>query len=173
METTMFQDLEARGRNWHKVLPSVLWALQTNINRATRDMLFNLVYGAEVVLPPEIYPESARVAYFNAEDQAEARDLDANLLEERHNTALSNVRKYQASLKKYYNKSVVQIELNIRDLVLKKDIHTKDKHKFSTPSEGLFIIVDIAAPGAYVLAKVDGGMLPNTCNADQLCKYYV
>jgi hypothetical protein len=173
MKTTMFQDLEARGRNWHKELPSVLWALQTNINRATRDMLFNLVYGAEVVLPLEIYLESARVAYFNAEDQAEARELDANLLEERHNTALSNVRKYQASLKKYYNKSVVQIELNIRDLVLKKDIHTKDKHKFSTPSEGLFIIVDIAAPGAYVLAKVDGGMLPNTCNADQLCKYYV
>jgi hypothetical protein len=173
METTMFQDLEARGRNWHKELPSVLWALQTNINRATRDMLFNLVYGAEVVLPPEIYLESARVAYFNAEDQAKARDLDANLHEERHNTSLSNVRKYQASLKKYYNKSVVQIELNIRDLVLKKDIHTKDKHKFSTPWEGLFIIVDIAAPGAYVLAKVDGGMLPNTCNADQLCKYYV
>jgi hypothetical protein len=91
METTMFQDLEARGRNWHKELPSVLWALQTNINRATRDMLFNLVYGAEVVLPPEIYLESARV---NTEDQAEARDLDANLLEERRNTALSNVRKY-------------------------------------------------------------------------------
>jgi hypothetical protein len=46
---------------------------------------------------------------------------------------LSNMRKYQASLKKYYNKSVVQRELNIEDLVLKKDIRTKDKHKFSTP----------------------------------------
>jgi hypothetical protein len=32
--------------------------------------------------------------------------------------------------------------------------------------------VDIAAPGAYVLAEVDGGMLPNTWNADQLHKYY-
>jgi hypothetical protein len=29
------------------------------------------------------------------------------------------------------------------------------------------------APGAYVLAEVDGGMLPNTWNADQLRKYYV
>jgi hypothetical protein len=26
--------------------------------------------------------------------------------------------------------------------------------------------------GAYVLAEVDGGMLPNTWNADQLRKYY-
>jgi hypothetical protein len=70
------------------------------------------------------------VAYFNAEDQVEARELDSNMLEERRNTALANVRKYQESLKRYYNKSVVQRELNIRDLVLKNDIRTKDKHKF-------------------------------------------
>jgi hypothetical protein len=63
---------------------------------------------------------------------------------------------------KYYNKSMVQRKLNIGDLVLKKDICTKDKHTFSTPREGPFIIVDVAAPGAYVLAEVDSGMLPNT-----------
>jgi hypothetical protein len=57
--------------------------------------------------------------------------------------------------------------------VLKKDIHTKDKYKFSTPWKGPFIIVDIAAPGAYVLAEVDDGMLPNTWITDQLRKYYV
>jgi hypothetical protein len=124
-------------------------------------------------LPPEVYLESARVAHFNPKDQAEARELDANLLEKRCNTTLSNVRKYQTALKKYYNKSVVQRKLYIGDLVLKKDICTKDKHKFSTPCEGLFIIVDIATPGAYVLVEVDGGMLPNTWNVDQLHKYYV
>jgi hypothetical protein len=169
----MFQDLEAKSKNWHKELPSVLWALQTNIDRATRATPFSLVYGAEAVLPPEVYLESARVTHFNPEDMAKVKELDANLLEERHNTALSNVRKYQTALKKYYNKSVVQRELNIGDLVLKKDIHTKDKHKFSTPGEGPFIIVDVAAPVAYVLAEVDGGMLPNTWNTDQLCKYFV
>jgi hypothetical protein len=68
---------------------------------------------------------------------------------------------------------VVQRELNVGDLVLKKDIRTKDKHKFSTPWEGPFIILDVAAPEAYVLAEVDGDMLPNTWNADQLRKYYV
>jgi hypothetical protein len=173
MKMSMFQDLEAKGKNWHKELPSVLWALRTNVNRATKATPFSLVYGAEVVLPPEVYLKSARVVHFNPEDQAEARELNANLLEERRNTELSNVRKYQVALKKYYNKSVVQRELNIRDLVLKKDIRTKDKHKFSTPWEGPFIIVDVAAPGAYVLAEVDGGMLPITWNADQLRKYYV
>jgi hypothetical protein len=57
--------------------------------------------------------------------------------------------------------------------MLKKDIRTKDKDKFSTPWDEPFIIVDAATAGTYVLAEVDGGMLPNTWNADQLCKYYV
>jgi hypothetical protein len=96
----MFHDLEARGRNWHNELPSVLWTLCTNINRAIRDTSFNLVYGADAVLPLEIYLESARVAHFNVQDQAEARELDSNLLEERRNTALADVRKYQESLKR-------------------------------------------------------------------------
>jgi hypothetical protein len=108
----------------------------------------------------------------SSESQAEARELDSNLLEERQNTALANVWKYQDSLKRYYNKSVVQRNLNIRDLVLKKYIRTKYKHKFSSPWEGPFIMVDIAALWAYVLAEVDGAMLPNTLNANQLCKYY-
>jgi hypothetical protein len=145
--------LEVKGKNWHKELPSVLWALRTNINRATRDTPFSLVYGAEAVLPPKIYLKSARVAHFNPEDQAEASELDANLFRERRNTALSNVGKYQTSLKRYYNKSVVQRELNIGDLVLKKDIHTKDKHKFLTPWEGPFIIVDVVAPEGLCVSR--------------------
>jgi transposase InsO family protein len=71
----MFHDLEAKGKNWHKELPSVLWALLTNVNRATRATAFSLVYGVEAVLPPEVYLKSARVAHFNPKDQAEAREL--------------------------------------------------------------------------------------------------
>jgi hypothetical protein len=85
---------------------------------------------------------------------------------------LANVWKYQESMKRYYNKSVIQRELNIMNLVLKKDICTKDMHKFSSPWKGLFIIVDVAAPGAYMLAEVDSGMLPKMWNVDQLRKYY-
>jgi hypothetical protein len=55
---------------------------------------------------------------------------------------------------------------------LKKDILTKEKHKFSSPWEGPFIIVDIAVLGAYVLAEVDGDILYNVWNTDQLHKYY-
>jgi hypothetical protein len=105
------------------------------VNRAIRDTSFNLVYGADAVLTPEIYLESARVAHFDAECQAKAREVDSDLLEERRNTTLINVQKYQESLKKYYSKSVVQRGLNIGDLVLKKDIRTRDKHKFCHPGK--------------------------------------
>jgi hypothetical protein len=67
MKTKMFHDLEARGRNWHKELLSVLWALRTNVNRAIRGISFNLVYGGDAVRPPKIYLESARVALFDSE----------------------------------------------------------------------------------------------------------
>jgi hypothetical protein len=104
MKTRMFYDLGARDRNWNKELPLVLWALRTNVNRATKDTPFNLVYRADAMLPPEIYLESIRVTHFNAEDQTKTRELDSDLLEEMCNTALANVRKYQASLKWYCNK---------------------------------------------------------------------
>jgi hypothetical protein len=69
------------------------------VNRATRDISFNLVYEADAVLSPEIYLESARIARFDSEQQAEARELDSILLEERRNITLINVQKYQESLK--------------------------------------------------------------------------
>jgi transposase InsO family protein len=91
MKIRMFHYLEAKGRNWHKELPSILWALRNIVNRSIRDIPFHLVYGADTVLPREIFLKSARVAQFNEADQDEARELDSNLLEEKHNKALANV----------------------------------------------------------------------------------
>jgi hypothetical protein len=68
----------------------------------------------------------------NEANQDEVRELESNLLEEKLNKALANMQKYQESLKWYYNKSVVLCQLEIRDLMVKKDIRTKDNHKFSS-----------------------------------------
>jgi hypothetical protein len=145
-----------------------LWALRTNTNRATRDTPFHLVYGADIVLPLELYLGSVHVAQFSEADQQEARELDVDLMEEERNSPS----KYQESLKHHYSKKVV-IKTLVDDLVLKKDIRTTEKHKFSSPWEGPYIIVKIATPGTYILAKIEGNILKNTWNADQLCKYYV
>jgi hypothetical protein len=66
MKIRMFYDLGVRGGNWHKEFLSVLWALRTNVNQEIRDTPFNLVYGVDTVLPPEIYLQSARVAHFDS-----------------------------------------------------------------------------------------------------------
>jgi hypothetical protein len=42
-------------------------------------------------------------------------ELDSNLLEEKRNTILANVQKYQESMKRYYNKSVVPRELGAEE----------------------------------------------------------
>jgi hypothetical protein len=94
MKTMIFDDLDAKGRNFLKELLSVLWTLRTSINRATRDTPFHLVYRADTVLPPEIYLGPVRVLQFNEVDQDEARELDANCLEEKCNKALANMHKY-------------------------------------------------------------------------------
>jgi hypothetical protein len=54
-----------------------------------------------------------------------------------------------------------------------KDIQTNNKHKFSSLWDGPFIVVDIVATWAYVIAEVNGNILTNTYNIDQLHKYYV
>jgi transposase InsO family protein len=62
MKARMFHDLEPKEKNWHTELPSVLWSLWTNINRATRETPFHLVYGVDAVLLHEIFLELAQVA---------------------------------------------------------------------------------------------------------------
>jgi hypothetical protein len=141
----------------------VLWSLRTNHSQATR------ATQADVILPSEVHLGAARVTQFNEADQQEARELDTNLLEEECNLALANIYKYQESLWHHYNKGVVPQTLEVDGLVLKKDIRTIDKHKFS-PWEGPYIIVEITVLGVYVLAEINGDILKNTWNMDQLRK---
>jgi hypothetical protein len=89
-------------------------------------------------LPPEVYLESARVTHFNPEDQIEARELDTNLLEERRNTVLYNVRKYLTTRRQIFTRVAPRTKskgLSIGDPLFNKKLmlftrvapHTKSK----------------------------------------------
>ena len=132
-----------------------------------------LVYGAEVVLPPEVALGAYRVAHFDEGNHEEARGVDLIALEEGRAEAAERVKKYQETLRRHYQKKVRQRSLEVGDLVLKKYRRTHLHHKLSSPWEGPFIVVDVAAPGAYVLAEVNGAVLKSTWNIDQLRKFYV
>ena len=94
-------------------------------------------------------------------------------LEEGRVEVAERVKKYQETLRRHYQKKVRQRSLEVGDLVLKKDRRTHLHHKLSSPWEGPFIVVDVAAPGGYVLAEVNGAVLKSTWNIDQLRKFYV
>ena len=173
IKTRVHDDLKAQGKNWLKELPTVLWATRTNPNRATRETPFYFVYGAEAVLPPEVALGAYRVAHFDENDQEEARGVDFMALEEGRVEAAERIKKYQETLRRHYQKKVCQRSLEVGDLVLKKDRRAHLHHKLSSPWEGPFIVVDVAAPGAYVLAEVNGAVLKSTWNIDQLRKFYV
>ena len=105
---------------------------------------------------------------FSEEEEPKRRDLNLMLIEEERDRAAYRVQRYQQSLRKYHNQRVHSQALNIGDLVLKKDQHTKDKTKLSSPWRTPYIVVEIARPRAYRLAEIDGDILPNTWNMDQL-----
>jgi hypothetical protein len=113
------------------------------------------------------------MAQFSEVDQKEAREMNVDLLEEERNKDLTNVKKYEESLKHHYNKKVVLRALEVGDLMLKKDIRRTNKHKFSSLWEGSYIVVEIATPRAYVLTEIDDKLPKNAWNENQLPMYYV
>ena len=55
---------------WVEELPSVLWSINTTPNRSTGYTPFFMVYGAEAVLPSDIWHDSPRVAaYVEADNE--------------------------------------------------------------------------------------------------------
>ena len=48
-------------KDWHERIPDALWSYQTSTRRSTGTTPFNLVYGAEAVLPVEIELPSLRI----------------------------------------------------------------------------------------------------------------
>ena len=63
-------------------LPLALWAYRTTTNTTTKQTLFSLVYGTEVVLPTEIRVPSARMLLSTNQEES-SRPFDLEALEEK------------------------------------------------------------------------------------------
>lgn len=80
--------------------------------------------------------------------------------------------KYQEDLRRYHNRQVRGRSFNVSDLVLRRVMATKDRHKLSPSWEGPFIIAQVLRPGAYRLKDGDGNLLNNAWNIENLRKFY-
>jgi hypothetical protein len=97
-----------------------------------------MVYGAAVVLPPEVTMDSLRVQAYDeaAQDQLQCKDID--LIDERRwQSAIKNAR-YRQALKHYQEWFMHNRELQVDDLMLRWVLTREGANKLSWGWEGPF-----------------------------------
>jgi hypothetical protein len=141
----------------------VVRSLRTTPSRATGFSPFFLVYGAEAILPTDLEYGSPRTkAYDDQSNQTNREDS----LDQLHSAW------YQQSLRCYHARRVRPRGFQVGDLVLRLRQDARGRHKLTPPWEGPFIIAKILKPGTYKLANDQGEVYSNTCNIQQLCRFY-
>jgi transposase InsO family protein len=118
LKTRTYNCLKKHGAKWIDELPCALWGNRTSSSRAMGATPFLLVYGAVVVIPPEITMVSPRVQAYNEVVQDQLRCDDVDLVDkQRWQAALQNARYHQV-LQCYHHRFVHSRRLHVDGLVL-------------------------------------------------------
>jgi hypothetical protein len=83
LKTRTYDGLKKHGKRWINELPCALWGNRTSPSRATGETPFFMVYGSEVVLPPEVTVGSLRVQAYDEATQDQLWSEDNDLVDER------------------------------------------------------------------------------------------
>jgi hypothetical protein len=166
----LVEPLERSAGCWVEELPSVLWSLHTTPNRFVGFTPFNLVYGAEAVLPTDIEFDTPRVVQYTQEQAKDARKDGVDLLEEAREQALARSALYQQQLPRYHSWKIRPLTFREGDLVLRLVQNTKGMHKPSSPWEGLFIVSRVLGNGVYYLIDAQEPRKNKADNSDKETK---
>ena len=150
----------------------MLWSLRTTPNRSTGLTPFFLTYGSEAVLPSDLDYGAPRVKAFDPTTAAEAQRDAMEVLEEARLATLHRSARYQQTLRRYHKRCIRDRTLQVGDLVLRRVITTKDKHKLSPPCEGPYNIIEVIRQGTFKLKDSDGNILTNSWNIEQLRHFF-
>ena len=143
------RDLEHTTGVWATELLSVLWGLRTTPNRSTNRTPFLMVYGAEVVLPSDLFHNAPQVElYLEAEAEQACKD-DIDLLEEEQEMAFIRSTIYQQYLRRFHARNIKGRAFQEGDLVLRVD--QQRPHKLAPAWEGPFVVTKVLHNGAYHL----------------------
>ena len=114
-----------------------------------------------------------RVKAFDPKTAAEAQRDAMEVLEEARLATLHRSAHYQQTLRRYHERGIRERTLQVGDLVLRRVMSTKDKHKLSPPWEGSYCIAKVIRPGTYKLRDSDGNILTNSWNIEQLRRFFL
>jgi hypothetical protein len=82
LKTCTYDGLKKHDKKWIDELPCALWGNRTLPSRATGEMPLFMVYGVEVVLPPEVTMGSLCVKTYDEATQDQLRHEDIDLVDE-------------------------------------------------------------------------------------------
>jgi ribonuclease HI len=169
------------GKGWNSHLADVLWAYRGSPKTATGFTPFSLVYGTDVISPPELLVPSPRILQgteleADVEMCAEARVADLESLDEARELALARGLRYHQKLANAYGKTVRTRIFSQGQMVLKTADHVRrglpSPSKFTPNWEGPYVIREAHDSGYYRLSKADGTILADPINGKWLKEYY-
>uniref|UniRef100_A0A2N9IFC4 Integrase catalytic domain-containing protein n=1 Tax=Fagus sylvatica TaxID=28930 RepID=A0A2N9IFC4_FAGSY len=169
------------GKGWNSHLADVLWAYRGSPKTATGFTPFSLVYGTDVISPPELLVPSPRIIQgteleADVEMCAEARVADLESLDEARELALARSLRYHQRLASAYGKTVHIRIFSQGQMVLKTADHVRrglpSPSKFTPNWEGPYVIREAHDSGYYRLSKADGTILADPINGKWLKEYY-
>jgi hypothetical protein len=164
----LYKELEDYGSKWIEELLKVVWALRTQVSKATEYSPFFLVYGSEVVLPADLIWTSLRIEQYDEGEAKHTRRLELDNTEEFRVNATLHLARYLQSLRRHYNKSTQLHSIQVGDLVLRRIQKTDGRHKLLSPWEGPFIVTKVTRPGTYELITEYEIQVKNSWHISQL-----
>ncbi|KAL2928066.1 Gag-Pol polyprotein [Bienertia sinuspersici] len=150
---------------WADELPNILWSIRTTAKNSTGETPFLLVYGAEAVLPIEMYEPTLRIMLYDEEANWEAMKLALDFLPETRGNAQLRHEMYKLRMTREYNKRVKERPLKPGDFVLRKLEalgRANEQGKLTPNWEGPYKIREEVRNGTYRLETPDGDPLPRT-----------
>ncbi|XP_021827603.1 uncharacterized protein LOC110768210 [Prunus avium] len=175
IKRTIKKKLGAKKGNWPELLPEVLWAYRCTQRSSTGETPYSLSFGSEAVIPIEVGQPTRRVEHFAPEQSGIEQNLSLDLLEERRLQSILHLAAYQQRTTRFYNQKVRERNFRPGDLVLRKVLPgTRDPTAGTLGAnwEGPYTVTDVARPGTYRLAHLNGKALPHPWNAEHLRQYF-
>jgi hypothetical protein len=135
---------------WAEVMLTVVWSHNTTVCRATNFTPFQLMYGAEAMLPNEIKHQCLWATAENTVYPSEAEEKD--LFESDRLKAVSNLQKYQQKTRAWRDSKVKLKQLKVENLVLLRRSRTENTRKFEAKWIGPYVVAEKMRPDAYILS---------------------
>jgi hypothetical protein len=161
-----------KGGKWNQGTTQCALGLRTQPSKPTGQSPYFLVYGSKAILPADIMWDSPVVEQYDEGISEDSRRVDIDGLEEARYAALVQSARYLEGIRRYPDRNIKERSFNIGDLVLRRTQNMEGLHNLSSPWEGPFTVAKVTGRGSYRLQTLEGEDVNNSCNIDQLCRFY-